>query len=116
MLIYGKILVCIRQKMKEHKIEDFRLYSHSGLIKSFVKTGQIDCLLTLLAELKAIFSSILNVRLPNIKNLCNILVSLELFCLKLMSDELISNVSLCISLHAHATTFWRGREKTLQFM
>lgn len=54
-LIYEGILVRIRQKMKEHEIEDVPLQSDSGLIKSFVKSRQIDCLLALhLTYIKAI--------------------------------------------------------------
>lgn len=56
--------------MKEHKIEDIPLYRDSGLIKSFVKSKQIDCLFTLPPTyIKAILISILNVRLPNFNNL-----------------------------------------------
>lgn len=106
-LIYGKILVCIRQKMKEHEIEGFRLYSGSGLIKCFVKSTQTDFLFRLH---QAFCSYNLNVRLPNINNLCNVLLSLRLFCLKLMSDESISTDSFCISLYAHATRFWREKK------
>lgn len=54
--------------MKEHEIEDVRLYRDSGLIKSFVKSKQIDCLFTLPPMyIKAI--SIFNARLPNFNNL-----------------------------------------------
>lgn len=47
--------------MKEHEIEDVPLYSDSGLIKSFVKSKQIDCLFTLpLMYIKAILISNFN--------------------------------------------------------
>lgn len=64
--------------MKEHEIEDVPLYSDSGLIKSFVKSKQIDCLFTLpLMYIKAILISNFNYRLPNFNNLCNILLFIE---------------------------------------
>lgn len=116
---YGKILVCIRQKMKEHEIEDFRLYSYSGLIKSFVKTGQIDCFFTLFAMYIMLFS------FPNINNLCNILLSLELFCLQLlmnqyqMSASALACMQLCFeevkipfNLCKTVTSLWVTRAKS----
>lgn len=56
--------------MKEHEIEDVRLYRDSSLIKSFVKSKQIDCFFTLPPTyIKAVLISILNARLPNFNNL-----------------------------------------------
>lgn len=55
--------------MKAHEIEDFRLYCNSGLIKSLVKSRQIDKLPPPPVHIKAILISILNAALPNFSNL-----------------------------------------------
>lgn len=103
--------------MKEHEIEDVPLYSDSGLIKSFVKSKQIDCLFTLpLMYIKAILISNFNQRLPNFNNLCNILLFIVFFRHRQTLDQSISNVSCYINLHAYATNGQSQKNKAFIYV